>query len=263
MDISRYSYRDNRNYCAVSKEGIDLIRQTYEQYCVIPEISNIVPAEKLDGDTWSLKPMRYMDWSEEEKTYPALALQDVARITRGVQLKKEEEEFWGRKGTALLLNIKDIRDSEIHYEEANNISPKSVDWEMKFRIQEDDIIITSKGTNFKLAVVGENPPEAYICGNLTLIRVNQEVYDPYVLFEYLTSEKGMKALESIQSGTTIRILNNTNMAKLKIPAYSMEMMHSVGRQLKYERRQYLRQMKEIAVQYEQERKILLEMIGID
>ena len=96
-----------------------------------------------------------------------------------------------------------------------------------------------------------------------MIRVNQEVYDPYVLFEYLTSEKGMKALESIQSGTTIRILNNTNMAKLKIPAYSMEMMHSVGRQLKYERRQYLRQMKEIAVQYEQERKILLEMIGID
>lgn len=263
VDISQYYYRDNRNYYSVSKQGLDLIRQAYREYCRISGISSVIPISEIDENVWSLKPMRYIERQEEQNRAFSLSLQDIAQITRGVQLKKEEEERLGQQGTALFLNIKDIQNGEIHYEEANKISPKNFEWHEKFQIRENDIIITSKGTNFKIAIVGENPPEAYICGNLTLLRVDRNVYHPYVLLEYLTSAMGMRALESIQSGTTIRILNNANLGNLQIPSYRQEVMNTVGEHLKSKRQNYMQQMKEITEQYTMERKVLLERLKIN
>lgn len=263
IDIGQYYYRDNRNYYSVSEAGMGIIWDAYSQYCSIPMISNVISVSQIDRDTWSLKPMRYIEGQRERSYEPTISLSEIAMISRGVQLKKEEEEYLSRKGSALLLNIKDIRDGEIHYEDANKITPKSFDWQEKFRIQEDDIIITSKGTNFKIAIVGENPPEAYVCGNLTILRVDPRVYHPYILLEYLTSPEGMRALESIQSGTTIRILNNANLGSLQIPVYRKEVADPVGEHLKSKRKKYLQEMRHITEQYAMERRVLLEMIGIN
>lgn len=263
IDISKYHYRDNRNYFSISDEGMDIIWETYEEYCSIPGISSVIPVSQIEQESWSLKPMRYIGEQKFQSDDSTLALKDIAQITRGVQLKKEEEERLSEYGTALLLNIKDIQEGNIQYENAGKISPKSYNWHSKFQIQENDIIITSKGTNFKIAIVEENPPEAYICGNLTLLRVDQNMYHPYVLLEYLTSTRGMRALESIQSGTTIRILNNTNMERLEIPTYPQEVMNSIGEQLKNKRKKFKQQMKNITEQYELERKVLLEMLKIN
>ena len=112
-------------------------------------------------------------------------------------------------------------------------------------------------------IVEENPPETYICGNLTLLRVNKSVYHPYILYEFLTSEEGISALESIQSGTTIRILNNTNLERLQIPLYNPEIMNQVGNQLKEKRKKYETELRQIVENYQVERKILLELIGME
>lgn len=262
IDISQYYYRDNRNYYSISEEGTNLLLQAYEQYCEIPQVSSIVSITEIEDDAWSLKPLRYFERKSEKQSETVLFLKDIANITRGVQLKKEEEETLSREGTALLLNIKDIQNGEIHYECASKISPKNNEWHNKFQIQENDIIITSKGTNFKIAIVGENPPEAYVSGNLTIIRVVQSKYHPHVLLEYLLSEKGMRTLESIQSGTTIRMLNNANLEKLEIPDYEWKTMNLVGERLKNERRKYIQETKRLTERYHAERKALLEMIKI-
>lgn len=263
IDISQYYYRDNRNCYSISEEGTNLLLETYGQYREIPQISNIVSITEIEADAWSLKPLRYFERKSEKQSETVLFLKDIANITRGVQLKKEEEEMLSREGTALLLNIKDIQNNEIHYECASKISPKNNEWHIKFQIQENDIIITSKGANFKIAIVEENPPEAYVSGNLTIIRVDQRKYHPHVLLEYLLSEKGMRTLESIQSGTTIRMLNNANLEKLEIPVYEWKTMNLVGEHLKNERRKYIRETKRLMERYHAERKALLEMIKIN
>ena len=263
IDISKYYCRNNRNYYSITDEGMELVKRIFDEYCKMPEISNIISCSQVDKEIWSLKPMRYIGCQEEQDNGTTLFLKDVAQITRGVQLKKSEEEQLSKNGSALLLNIKDIQDGIICYENANKITPKNATWERKFRIQEDDIIITSKGTNYKLAIVEENPPEAYICGNLTLLRINTNIYHPYVLLEYLTSKKGIRVLDSIQSGTTIRILNNENLEKVNLPSFHYEEMKLIGEHLKSKRKNYLKQIQQVTEQYASERRVLLEMLGIN
>ena len=134
-------------------------------------------------------------------------------------------------GDAYFLNIRDIRGQGISLESADRVGIDSPVCKEKYRVRQDDILITSKGTALKLALAEDLGDNVYISGNLTMIRVDPEKYDPYILFEYLNSGQGRIALERIQSGTTIRILSSASLERLKIPAYDLERMKSVGARL--------------------------------
>ena len=263
IDISKFYFRDNRNFYSITKEGIDIVTDIFNNYYEMYNVSRIMDISQVEEENWSLKPLRYMEvHNNKNKNCDLLCLKDIANIVRGVQLKKEEEDILCKNGSAFYLNIKDIRDGRIHYEGAKMIWPKNKDWHEKFEIKEDDILITSKGTSLKIAIVDENPPEAYICGNLTLLRVNAEKYHPYILFEFLTSEEGKRALESIQSGTTIRVLNNSNLEGLQVPIYNKDVMIKVGKKLKEKRKRYETELRQIVDNYIMERNVLLELVGI-
>ena len=90
---------------------------------------------------------------------------------------------------------------------------------------------------------------SYISENITILRINRQMYHPYVLYDYLQSEEGRRALEGIQSGTTIRILSNANLKKLDIPAYPMDVMEKVGEELRRNRMEFDRQQRELTVRF--------------
>lgn len=113
-----------------------------------------------------------------------------------------------------------------------------------------------KGAVIKSAIVETPPPEAFASGNITILRTNREKYDPYVLFEYLNSSQGMLELEKIQSGTTIRILNNTNLKTFQIPVYDKSLMEKIGSRLKRNRKIYFQKLKNLEEDYNKERNIL-------
>lgn len=264
IDISECFFRDHRNYYSITQHGLDVTSEIFHNYEEKEGISCVVDNAVVAEGICSLKPFLYLEMkSAKTLKQPVLRLKEIAYVMRGVQLKKEEEELLCQNGEAHYLNVKDIRDGNICYEDSRMITPKNRDWHRKFQIQEDDILITSKGSTFKVAIVGENPPEAYICGNLTLLRVDQEKYHPYVLYEFLTSDEGQRTLESIQSGTTIRVLNNTNLAEMFIPKHEEKTMHRVGEQLKDNRRNYEAERKRLTEQYTRERKDLLKLVGME
>ena len=93
-----------------------------------------------------------------------------------------------------------------------------------------------------------------------MLRVKRPAYDPYVLFHYLDSEKGRISLEQIQSGTTIRILNNTNLMALRVPLYEIEKMQKIGSRLKEKREIFLKKQRSLIENYDTERKILLDLL---
>ena len=96
---------------------------------------------------------------------------------------------------------------------------------------------------------------------MTRIRVDDRKYHPYVLLEYLRSLDGMRMLESIQSGTTIRVLNNANLQRMRIPGYNLEMMHQVGEQLREKSRKHQAEMRQITKEYERQKSDLLDLLG--
>ena len=219
IDISKEFKRQGRRTVEITEAGLLQVREIFVHSWEVKGVSAVCSREQIQKNQYSFKPSQYIQQEDEWEFVSELVLEDIAQITRGAQVPKRADVV--EDGDVYFLNIKDIQEKRIQYEGADKVRSTNSVCKGKYRIQKDDILITSKGTALKLAIVEDYSPEAYISGNLTLIRVNPEKYHPYVLFEYLNSRQGQISLERIQSGTTIRILSNASLQKLKIPEYHL------------------------------------------
>lgn len=245
IDISNFSYRQNRGAWELSAEGRNAAREAFRGFCQLEGISVICEREELNRETMSWKPLSYLTQMDTEAK--TLKLEQAASIVRGAQLKPDEIRVG--EGGVKFINVKDIQNEHILYETAENVDEARLIGKPQFRIRENDILLTSKGTVIKLAIAGEPQMVSYISGNITILRVNRQIYHPYVLYDYLQSEEGRRALESIQSGTTIRILNNANLKKLDIPAYPMDVMEKIGEKLRQNWLEYDRRQNELTARF--------------
>lgn len=258
LDISSRFAADKKGRCRVSEEGIELAVKGWKNQTELPGVSRLIERGEIDSDTYSLKPLHYVASERECWERDALLLSEVAELKRGAQVLTKKNG--SMEGEACFINVKDIQQGRILYETAERISEGHPAFRDKFRIQEDDILITSKGTILKMAVVEKEPPLAFITGNITLIRVDASRYNAYVLLSYLDSKEGRMALEKIQSGTTIRILNNSNLSKLRVPKISLDRQEAIGRALKNGRENYWMERKRLEQSYTEETDHLIQLL---
>ena len=118
--------------------------------------------------------------------------------------------------------------------------------------------MTSKGSVLKICMVEPGMPKAFLSENLTRIRVDPEKYSSCVLYEFLTSQEGREALDSIQSGTTIKIYNKTNLSRLQIPYY--ENARELQAQFRQVYEEYRTSMREIRQKFTSDRERLLKKL---
>lgn len=260
IDISKEFKRQGRRTVEITEAGLLQVREIFVHSWEVKGVSAVCSREQIQKNQYSFKPSQYIQQEDEWEFVSELVLEDIAQITRGAQVPKRADVV--EDGDVYFLNIKDIQEKRIQYEGADKVRSTNSVCKGKYRIQKDDILITSKGTALKLAIVEDYSPEAYISGNLTLIRVNPEKYHPYVLFEYLNSRQGQISLERIQSGTTIRILSNASFQKLKIPEYHLEKMREIGKELKENQTVFYREKYMLEKQYENKRKHLLKELEV-
>ena len=260
IDISKEFKRQGRRTVEITEAGLLQVREIFVHSWEVKGVSAVCSREQIQKNQYSFKPSQYIQQEDEWEFVSELVLEDIAQITRGAQVPKRADVV--EDGDVYFLNIKDIQEKRIQYEGADKVRSTNSVCKGKYRIQKDDILITSKGTALKLAIVEDYSPEAYISGNLTLIRVNPEKYHPYVLFEYLNSRQGQISLERIQSGTTIRILSNASLQKLKIPEYHLEKMREIGKELKENQTVFYREKYMLEKQYENKRKHLLKELEL-
>lgn len=260
IDISKEFKRQGRRTVEITESGLLQAWKIFVHSWEIKGVSAVGSREQIQKNQYSFKPSQYIQQEDEWEFVSELVLEDIAQITRGAQVPKRADVV--EDGDVYFLNIKDIQEKRIQYEGADKVRSTNSVCKGKYRIQKDDILITSKGTALKLAIVEDYSPEAYISGNLTLIRVNPEKYHPYVLFEYLNSRQGQISLERIQSGTTIRILSNASLQKLKIPEYHLEKMREIGKELKENQTVFYREKYMLEKQYENKRKHLLKELEV-
>lgn len=260
IDISKEFKRQGRRTVEITESGLLQAWKIFVHSWEVKGVSAVCSREQIQKNQYSFKPSQYIQQEDEWEFVSELVLEDIAQITRGAQVPKRADVV--EDGDVYFLNIKDIQEKRIQYEGADKVRSTNSVCKGKYRIQKDDILITSKGTALKLAIVEDYSPEAYISGNLTLIRVNPEKYHPYVLFEYLNSRQGQISLERIQSGTTIRILSNASLQKLKIPEYHLEKMREIGKELKENQTVFYREKYMLEKQYENKRKHLLKELEV-
>ena len=247
--------------CAVSggRRTADLSQGTIEEVCRLfdrrAQEEAALPFREAVPREGSLNPALYLS-----QTAPAgrqVRLGDVAAVARGLQLTRYQLDG---QGPCYLLNVRDIQDGEIHYEGAERIDHGTATWEERYRIREDDIILTSRGTALRIVIVPPGPPHAYISGNLTILRADPRRYHPYLLYAYLCSEEGLAALSLIQTGTTIRVLGVAALEGLLIPDGDPALMERRGRALKDLTLRHRAELQTLTETYQAQRRALLEGI---
>ncbi|MGW9529652.1 N-6 DNA methylase [Paenibacillus terrae] len=262
IDASEYSYKINRNQHSITEDGIIKIIDAYWNGTEEERFCRFIDVEKIRHYKYSLNSKEYLDFDILKNSFhQTVKLGEIAEIRRGVQLSKEEYEELSITATHYLLNIKDIENGRITYDEESRITYKKPDWLDKFAIQPMDILITSKGSTIKFAIVEEPYKKAFISGNLSIIRVNPKRYNVYVLYEFLQSEVGRRMIDGLQTGTTIKLINPSKLEQLEIPSFTIELMNEVGERLKHNKQEYEEIIKETEERFAIQKHVLLEKLG--
>lgn len=243
----------------LSCETIERVQRDYRELKAEKSFSAVVALDEIRENDFSWNPFLYLQMRKNGSDKGVtIALEEIAEIHRGVQISRADEVFLAQEATHFWLNIRNIENDGIIFDENSMIRAKAPDWEQKFGIQDEDIVLTSKGTTMKICMVEADMPKAFLCGNLTRIRVKKDKYSSYLLYEFLKSEKGRVALECIQSGTTIKVINNTNLGRLPVPY--CKGYKEKGDKLRHIYQEYRRAQKEISNRFDEQRNDVLSRL---
>lgn len=233
IDASEHFVRKNRRQNSLTQETINRIIDVVQNGMEEKQFSTIVDLETLRKNEYNLNASYYLNAKLiEQRLGKSIILKEIAEILPGVQVSANDLELLKKNATHYFLNVRNIQDDMILYEEEDRIRDKKVNWYGKYDIQAGDIIMTTKGTTAKAVIVPDDFLPSFISNNLTIIRVNQEKYSPYVLLKYLKSDLGRLVLDSVTTGAGVRIINASKLGNIEIPEYDTEKCLQLGDRIK-------------------------------
>lgn len=239
MDASKHYIRKSRKQNVITEEGLRQIISTLDSWSEVEGFSIIVNSEDLKANDFNLQATIYLnDKIIKQRLGQTIHLKDIAEVLPGVQLLPTDFKALKNNPTHHYLNVKNLQEDRLVYDDEDLIKEKRIDWCGRFDIKAGDLIITTKGTTAKIVMVPEDFKPSFISNNLAIIRVNKEKYSPYVLLKYLTSELGNLVLNNIATGTGIRIINIGKLEALEIPDYGTEKCLEIGEHIKKNHERY-------------------------
>jgi type I restriction-modification system DNA methylase subunit len=146
-------------------------------------------------------------------------LSDVAKVFTGTQytLKRFEQSLTDEKSGYRILTSSDIEDGLINWNNLKRFKSEDNRFD-KYAVKLNDLIVTSKSSKVKMAVVDITPEEKIIVtGGMLIVRPNTTKINTTFLKIFLESDQGQNILKSIQKGMTIVSINASALAGITIP----------------------------------------------
>ena len=135
----------------------------------------------------------------------AKVLSSVANISQGSQytISNFKERITEEKTNYRILTSSEIDNGYINWDALLNIKNDDVKL-LKHRLQKNDLVMTSKSSKVKIAVVDFEPEDnVIVTGGMFIIRPNTEEINPVFLKMFFESNVGVELLKSIQKGSII------------------------------------------------------------
>jgi len=140
----------------------------------------------------------------------------LANVFRGKSVTDKVDN-----GNVLVVNISNISENGITYEVLDSINEEERKIS-RYVLEDGDVLITSRGTNVKVAVFNKQIKICIPSSNINVIRTDSKILLGAYLKLFLESNVGMKMLKSIQRGSTIVNINYQDIEMLEVPIPSME-----------------------------------------
>lgn len=153
----------------------------------------------------------------------AKRLSDVAELIKGSQYTKLhfKDMVTDDPDGYRILTSSNIDNGIIDLEALTKITPDPK--LLKFAVQPGDIVLTTKSSKVKTAVVDETDgKQIIVTGGMIIIRSNQKCIKPSFLKMFLDSKEGRAELASIQKGSTIITISAKDLEGIDVPCPPME-----------------------------------------
>ena len=188
--------------------------------------------KEISENGYLLKVENYVDKKEVKYFNPQKLSDYVIDVFRGYQItSKEQEQMQDDNGEYEILLISDINDGTIS-ENLTRINSEEKKYD-RYLLQENDLIISSKGTRIKIAVVNNIENRKIIAsGNLIVLRLDSKKINPYYLEMYLNSQTGQTILNQIQTGSVIISINPSRLVDITISTLPIEEQNKLAEKYK-------------------------------
>ena len=161
--------------------------------------------------------------------WPERLLQSVAeRIFLGLADARQRVDDPAQLALPL-LNVRDLRDGHVPPLEALDKSAVGAGADVeRYTVRADDVVVTCRGTQLKVAGITSSTAGALISANLIAIRAGTDVL-PAVLLAFLQSELGRSALlQRGRSSTSSLSLTPKSVGQLSIPVPPLTVQRQIA-----------------------------------
>lgn len=233
--INAYEWVEKqRRYSEFSDNNIEQIVSAYKNN---EENENVifVTNDTIRSRNYNLD-IKY--YAQNEEATDLVKLEDVVEtIFRGYQIKAAElDEIVTDDKDSTNYRIISVADIQVEGYISDDLQAINIVDKRKFNkycLEEGDLIITAKNTSVKVAVYHkEKEINTILSGNLICIRLNQTKCNPFYLEAYLNSEEGKRELQSIQTGTAIKVINPKQLEIMNISLLDKDKQDIIANEFK-------------------------------
>ena len=185
-----------------------------------------------------------------EPPMPPLKLSENVTISRGVQDTDNIRSFetFNEDAPYFYLNVSDIQNGQIQYENMKKLASKKEYWD-KYFLQPGDVLITKTAyPAFKVAIFEGDSNRVIPASNLFVIRMNYGEscqLNPYYLKLYLESDLGLKYLKSVASGSKLPAISKENLERMTLPYKTEDEQKEIEQEYKDIQKKIKRHLREI------------------
>lgn len=188
-----------------------------------------VGTDTIKKNDYNLELKLYFNKINDIKLINPKRIGDVAEVISGFQyLSRNVPELEPNEGNVSVLKITNIDDGYIDYDQlcSLDIDEQKIN---KYLLQENDIVMTARGTAFKFAVIGDLEGRKVVPhNNLIVIRVTSKEVNALYLCNFLMSRTGQLLLESLQSGQALMTIRKPSLEKMEIPVVDLDTQETIA-----------------------------------
>lgn len=280
IDISEEVEEIDRRHRAITKKGIEFAVNAYQDTvnnellgdkqfengnCNL--LNKNLDIKEICENNYNLDGFEYF---KQQNIYSNMgvmdmfSLQSIATIRRGIQLNKNRLDVLNKaeNKTHYVIGSGNLENEKIILDEKSKI-PVENRWRDLYELREGDIVITTKGSLFKMAIVDSNIKNAIISANLSFIRVDKNKYKPEVLKYYFDSDEGREFIEFFMRGTTtIKSLSIKDLEGLLIPDIDLKQQERISEAIIKSKKDYKEAIEKAEEKYKLDKKHIDQMIGL-
>lgn len=260
----------NRLDRVLSKEDIQRIVECYRNRVEDKEFSIVVDTRNLED--YNLLPTKYIIAEKADiegygevkfdrtliDAMSTTPFGKLGRFYRGINItSKDISEEDGYK----VINLADVQDGKLNIDGLETYTIKNNARVEAYEVKAGDLIISSKGSNIKIAVIPEGIEDTLLSQNFIGFRPNGSVDSEY-LKAYLESPLGQYLLQLRQTGTTILGISAKALDDLPVKTLEINDQRAVMKEFLEEEQVLNRRLQEIYRHLEDNKLKLYSDMGI-